>query len=572
MTRPRFITLILLLLLLSITHLGSSRIISLTSDGAAESNSTSRSSTAILKLKLTTTTVTCEPVYGFLPCTTELWGQLFLIVVYEYLISLGNNYVSEGSELFFNMIGPGIFGASLFHILGTIPMVVLMLVSGLNASTTSVEEQAEMGMGFLAGSAVMLLTLVWGSCIAFGSTDFSRTFSSDNQNQKPFSFTGFGVSTDAETSYTARIMILSMVPFLILQLPKVLNSSAGTRVTVLVSLLVTIVLLFAYCFYQVFQPWIQNRRFEYLLHKYIDDKLLRLFVTNGNPNITFMKELFQEVDKNKNANISPAELRVLFLGIQLKEEGEASVSNTKDFADKVMEAFDTSGDARIDEAEFVNGMVKYISDAVQSSKTDQDPNGFKFFGRHAKSGSKEEEKSLVSQKKDSSNSPQSGSGKSWLNYLKASFYLILGTAITALLGLPLMEAVADFATAANISSFAVSYVVIPLALNYRQVLSTITSARKKTRKAISLTLSEIYGAVFMNNMMGLAMFLALVYIRNLSWDVSAEVLVVLVICTAMGIFTSVCTKFPIWTSFVAFLLYPISLLLLYVLTTVFGWS
>ncbi|KAI8567924.1 hypothetical protein RHMOL_Rhmol02G0158800 [Rhododendron molle] len=442
--------------------------------------------------------------------------------------------------------------------------------SGLKASTTSVEEQAEMGMGFLAGSAVMLLTLVWGSCIAFGSTDFSRTFSSDNQNQKPFCLTDFGVSTDAETSYTARIMILSMVPFLILQLPEVLSSSAGTHATVLVSLLVTIVLLFAYCFYQVFQPWIQNRRFEYLLHKYVDDKLLRLFVTNGNPNITFMKELFQEVDKNKNAYISPAELRVLLLGIQL-EEGEASGSNTKDFADKVMEAFDTSGDARIGEAEFVNGMVKYTSDAVQSSKTDQDHNGFKFFGRHAK-GSKEEEKSLVSQKKDSSKSPQSGSGKSWLNYLKASFYLILGTAITGLLGLPLMEAVADFATAANISSFAVSYVVIPLALNYRQALSTITSARKKTQKAVSLTLSEVYGAVFMNNMMGLAMFLALVYIRNLSWDVSAEVLVVLVICTAMGIFTSVCTKFPIWTSFVAFLLYPISLLLLYVLTTVFGWS
>lgn len=71
------------------------------------------------------------------------------------------------------------------------------------------------------------------------------------------------------------------------------------------------------------------------------------------------------------------------MGIQL-EGGEASGLNTKDFADKVMEAFDTSGDARIDEAEFVNGMVKYISDAVQSSKTDQEPSGFKFFGRHAK--------------------------------------------------------------------------------------------------------------------------------------------------------------------------------------------
>ncbi|KAH7857246.1 hypothetical protein Vadar_010526 [Vaccinium darrowii] len=565
MTRATAMIITLLLLLLSMTHLGSSRIISLTSDGAAKSFSTSRST--ILKLNLTTTTVTCEPIYGFLPCTTDLWGQLFLIVVYEYLLSLGNHYVANGSELFFNMIGPGIFGASLFHILGTIPMVVLMLVSGIEGSTSSAEEQAEMGMGFLAGSAVMLLTLVWGSCIAFGSTDFSRSSfsSSDTQIQKPFSFTGFGVRTDTETSYTARIMILSMVPFLILQLPKILNSSTGTHVAVLVSLLVTLVLLFAYCFYQVFQPWIQNRRFEYLMHKYVGDKLLRLFIMrNGNPNITFMKELFQEIDKNKNAYISPAELRVLFLGIHLKEE-EVLGSNTTDLVEKVMEVFDTSGDDRIDQTEFVHGMLQYISDA------DRHHSGFKFFGRSAEiGGSEEEKKSLVSQKKGGNS--QSGSSKSWQNYLKASFYLILGTAITALLGRPLIEAVGDFATAANISSFAVSYVVIPLALNYRQALSTITTARQKTHKAISLTLSEIYGAVFMNNMMGLTMFLALVYIRNLSWDVSAEVLVVLIICTAMGIFTSLCTKFPIWTSFVAFLLYPISLLLLYVLTTVFGWS
>jgi hypothetical protein len=76
----------------------------------------------------------------------------------------------------------------------------------------------------------------------------------------------------------------------------------------------------------------------------------------------------------------------------------------------------------------------------------------------------------------------------------------------------------------------------------------------------------------MNNMMGLAIFLALVYIRDLSWDVSAEVLVVLLICTGMTLFTSFCTKFPFWTCILAYLLYPLSLLLIYVLTTVFGWS
>lgn len=59
-------------------------------------------------------------------------------------------------------------------------------------------------------------------------------------------------------------MILSMVPFLILQLPKILNSSTGTHVAVLVSLLVTLVFLFAYCFYQVIFETLEHSVVEQL--------------------------------------------------------------------------------------------------------------------------------------------------------------------------------------------------------------------------------------------------------------------------------------------------------------------
>ncbi|GMP74449.1 hypothetical protein CsSME_00031864 [Camellia sinensis var. sinensis] len=121
MIKPTF----LIFLLLSLTHLTHSGMVTenLISDGAADY----RSKSPIVELNLTATTVTCEPIYGFLPCTTELWGELFLIVVYEYLLSLADQYVAAGSELFFNMIGPGIFGASVFQVLGTIPVTVLML-------------------------------------------------------------------------------------------------------------------------------------------------------------------------------------------------------------------------------------------------------------------------------------------------------------------------------------------------------------------------------------------------------------------------------------------------------------
>ncbi|GFY91828.1 sodium/calcium exchanger family protein / calcium-binding EF hand family protein [Actinidia rufa] len=427
------------------------------------------------------------------------------------------------------------------------------------------EETGVLRTRFLSGEASEGWSIHADQSIRFqGNKDLSNTPPSpDTETKTPFSFTGLGVSTDVETSYTARIMILSMVPFIILQLPKILNSTTGTRVAILVSLVVTVVFLFSYLFYQIFEPWIQNRRFEYLLQKYVKDKLLGLLSRNGHPNITFMKELFHELDKDKNGYISQAELRGLILGSQLKE----ICLDRNTLVDTVISAFDTSNDAQIGEAEFVKGLLKYVFDAHQSSST-QDQGHFKFFSSNVKKNV-EEQQSLLAKRKGSRGQRVD---KSWWNYLKAGFLLVLGTAITVLLTQPLIKTVSEFATSANISSFYVSYVVIPLAFNYRQAVATITNSTQKTKKAISLTLSEIYGAVFMNNVMGLIMFLILVYIRNLPWDVSAEVLVVLIICLVMGVFTSVRTSFPLWTSLVAYLLYPISLLLLYVLTTVLGWS
>lgn len=76
----------------------------------------------------------------------------------------------------------------------------------------------------------------------------------------------------------------------------------------------------------------------------------------------------------------------------------------------------------------------------------------------------------------------------------------------------------------------------------------------------------------MNNLLCLSVFLALVYARGLTWDFSSEVLVILIVCVVMGVFASVRSTFPLWTSLVAFLLYPLSLVLVYVLDDKFGWS
>lgn len=69
----------------------------------------------------------CEQMYGFLPCSETLPGHLFLIVVYEYLLYHGESYVASVGKRIFKILGPGIFGASAFHVLGFLPESLILL-------------------------------------------------------------------------------------------------------------------------------------------------------------------------------------------------------------------------------------------------------------------------------------------------------------------------------------------------------------------------------------------------------------------------------------------------------------
>jgi hypothetical protein len=68
---------------------------------------------------------------------------------------------------------------------------------------------------------------------------------------------------------------------------------------------------------------------------------------------------------------------------------------------------------------------------------------------------------------------------------------------------------------------------------------------------------QIYGAVFMNNILGFVVISILIYMRNITWEFSADVLVVAIVCIVMGLTASFRATFPLWTSLPAYLLYLI---------------
>ncbi|KAH8518861.1 hypothetical protein H0E87_000644 [Populus deltoides] len=697
-----FILFLLLTVLLNVKgrSLAHSSVESLVSDGI---NNVQENQSSILLLKGmdSSSEEKCEQLYGFLPCSSNIFGHLFLIAVYEYMLFHGEGYLASGGKKIFRILGPGVFGASAFQVLGALPESLILLASGLLNTREAAQESVSTGVGLLAGTSILLLTILWGTCVIVGSIQSSSsisepTISNTSRSRLLSWFTEFGVTTDLATSYTARIMGLSVIPFLILQIPKVFNSNSGEHLTILISLVVSVASLLIYFFYQIFEPWIQKRRLEYVKYnegllrilQLLQERALGIILTgDGAPNINAIQRLFEEIDKDGDDCISPSEVRNLLLNIKstemninkdsaseelikvldlnddkkitkeefvhtftkwleetkyamekryftmnslkmidqvfhpfiesrrkeremkrnlmseivshlqnvalgnlIKEDGtpdspairrlfeeidrDADNCISKDelkelmkkieigkiswdvdeAAEKIMQALDTSGDQMIDEKEFAEGIVRWLintsGNVTPVSTRSQDDNNRRTPWEEVDKLLKDEKTNAVDK-------------SSWA-WFKAIMSMVLGAAILSVLAEPLTQSVQNFSEDAGIPSFFVSFVLAPLATNARAATSAITTACRKKSITTSLTFSEIYGGVFMNNVLGCSVLLFLVYARGLTWEFSAEVLVVLITCAIMCLAVSFRSDFPLWTSVMAFLLYPFSLFLVYV--------
>ncbi|XP_020418501.1 uncharacterized protein LOC18778993 isoform X2 [Prunus persica] len=323
---------------------------------------------------------TCEQLYGFLPCSNSVYGQVFLMVVYEFLLFHGESYLAAGGEQIFQILGPGVFGASAFHVLGALPESLLLLASGLFNSKDIAAEYVYTGVGLLAGTSILLLTILWGTCVIVGSQDFPNELSSDSEASKdsisspplswkrlPASLTGCGITTDVETSRLARIMICSGAPFLIMQIANIFQSSSKERIAILIALCVSVFFLLLYFIYQIFQPWVQKRRLEFVKHGHLVSSILqhvqkhalgRLLTVQGAPNLYAIRRLFEEVDEDGDNYISLSEVKELLLEIKF--------ISTEDDKDKgtaeVMKQFDLDRDGKITKDEFINGFTKWIDE------------------------------------------------------------------------------------------------------------------------------------------------------------------------------------------------------------------
>ncbi|MED6111474.1 hypothetical protein PIB30_052596 [Stylosanthes scabra] len=638
----------------------------------------------------------CDQIYGFLPCTNNIFGNLFLILVYGYILFHGDSRLNRGTQRIFKILGPGIFGATAFNILLALPESLILLVPVLVVRNGEIaEEYSLIGIGSLVGSSILLLTIVWGTCVISGSKDFEHDNNEGSNSSSPSSspttfkalFRGHGITTDLETKQAASYMLGSIV---------LLQSSCYGTATLqsIINLILASLILFFYFTKQVSEPWRQKRRLEYLKH---DDLILRILshvekntlqsilTNNGTPNVNAIRRLYGEIDEDRSSGISASELRDLLLRNKVTE---TSINEEQEI-EEVLKFFDHNLDQMITKNEFVVGFAKWLD----QTKHDLDKEYLlrksmkdihQVFGAWVENKRKEREgkKQLISEilrhvqndmvggllthdgkpdeiaikslfekidcnkdncisqselkelmmnitfvkasmeleeavalviheldhdieqiineeefvavfekwlNKISSHAPFSDSDseediyqaweeasmvvenkeskaivdKSIWGRLIATAEVVLGIAMICIVAQPLMESVRKFSNSLGVHAGFVSFVLVPLAINAREAITAIKKASYKNSRTVSLAFSEIYGGVLMNNIVGFFAISIMIYVRQVSYISSSELVGATLVCEIISISLSCHTTFSPWSSLYAYFAYLFSLVFIF---------
>ncbi|KAL0442688.1 UNVERIFIED_CONTAM: Sodium/calcium exchanger NCL1 [Sesamum latifolium] len=546
---------------------------------------------------------TCNHQYGFLPCAENAAGYIFQILVYQGLLMFGERQIGRGSQVLFHIIGAGKIGGIIFRILMSLPSMMLMIVSGVFSSKENAQSQVSLGVGIYAGMTVFSLTLQWGVCVIFDT----------------------GVLVDRDTRSIARIMLLSLIPYIVVQLVDFFHTSSANRIITLTALVVSSLSLIAYFGYQIWDPLVQQRSLEYAKYETLRTKFLehvkgqgQLVNEDGTLNTDAITKLFVDTDKDEDKSITQNELEKLVLDVITT--GKMNIDKKIAIAD-VMETFDFNEDGCIKEQEFIEGCRRWIEEAKQSpensdaNSTDLFQELLQLFSERKENDPKEIER-IMSKilkhaetkmlKAESLITPDGNTEQiqttidpkefedgvtKWVNraidvakttdkrriidefdkivwkqpeygmwdFITSVFQVVAGILVLTFLGGPLMTSILQLSYAMRLSSFSISFVIVPLAMNARTAITALLPAKQKNERSASLTFSEIYGGVIMNNIAGLTTLLAIVFAKELTWNFSAEVLTILVVCAIIGILAFSCNTYPLWTCILAFFLYPFSL-------------
>jgi Ca2+/Na+ antiporter len=173
---------------------------------------------------------------SLLPATFGGFVQVCTLgCVYGYGLFYAANLISDGSELL--LLVPswaGLVGSVVLPVLGAVPDGMMVIFSGMGSNA---QEEVSVGVGALCGSTVMLLTVPWFLSIVAGRVNIDPNdgvtciYKGKNKVSKD-SITEYelwktsGVKLSPEVVKAGHIMLLSTVPYALIQIPALFSFGA----------------------------------------------------------------------------------------------------------------------------------------------------------------------------------------------------------------------------------------------------------------------------------------------------------------------------------------------------------
>mmetsp|Transcript_24639 Transcript_24639/g.57839 ORF Transcript_24639/g.57839 Transcript_24639/m.57839 type:complete len:551 (+) Transcript_24639:106-1758(+) len=487
-------------------------------------------------------------------------GLLWLFFSYGYALFYAADLIGEGSELL--LLVPsmaGLVGGVVLPLLGAVPDGAIILFSGLGSIEVA-QESISVGIGALAGSTIMLLTIPWSLCIVAGRVDIINGKTRYKKNPKltpgltvSETLSNTGVFLSEEIRHGGKIMALTTMPYFLIQMPAFFMKGSPQEVAEhehwwsLAALILCVAGLLFYMRMQLKfsnQGQDKNKRIAIAKKtlqagkmslrgiikstiKSIESKKLdhgnHYGATDSSPlpaEITsvlkgLLRDAFAAYDSDQNGTLERSEIRVF-----LKDFHE---NIDEDDVTAILKKVDKNNDNLISLDEFVVLCYHLI---VYEEDGETNENGIELsFHESVKQrvfsdsadGSEDEVEDIPEDFCDLSPEEQQKAIK-----LRAFKMLTIGTLMVLYFSDPMVDVFQEIAARVSIPPFYVSFVLAPLASNSSEVLASIFYGKKKTRKTITVALSTLEGAACMNNTFCLSIFMGLIYMRGLAWQYTAE--------------------------------------------------
>ena len=543
------------------------------------------------------------------PSEVGVTGLIWLFVSYGFVLYQGSNLISEGSELL--LLVPelaGLVGGVILPLLGAVPDGAIIFFSGLGDIATA-QETLQVGVGALAGSTIMLLTIPFSLSVLAGRVDVSHGqpnyFGQPKlDHTQPFASQLFttGVTITDAVQHGGVIMMLTTIPYLLIQIPASFMHGPSEVVAeherwyALSGLLVCLFGLVWYMRLQlqlsragedrgkrlaVVKKLLQQgqvslsgavaakvRAEEHKSHLLVHQAATEYQSVGNNNDVnhpdhptmypppavaTYLKEILGDAyaiyDKNNDGQLDRREVLVFF------RDFHEAISEEE--CDNLFTKFDVDNSGAISFDEFIGLAYTLIKAKDSGDHLDGSARGGGGARRAILESAFEQEEAEEVPEEFTSMPPdqQQAAIKK-----RAFAMLFLGTVLVLFFSDPMVDVMQEIANRIGLAPFYVSFILAPLASNASEVISSMYYASKKTRKTITVSLSTLCGAAALNNTFCLSIFFFLIYFRGLAWQFTAETIAIVTVELILGILVQK-SSMTTFTGVLIMTIFPLSLVL-----------